>query len=115
MTRQWLADPSQMCMQHLTGEHAETHMFLRKMEKGYSLKGFIDGYMFFGAKFLKERHDFIALFLKGHKTPLEIGATEYDNYPEVPITLTGIGVSLSTLLDRCEDCYNKTYRPRFES
>jgi hypothetical protein len=49
MTRQWLARPEDMCIRHLTGEHAEAHSFVTKMEKGQSLLGFRVQSMFFGA------------------------------------------------------------------
>lgn len=108
MTRQWLADPKLMCSQHLTGEHAEAHMFMRKMQKGHSLKGFIEGSMFFGAGFLYTRHNDLALHLGGHATPMELDGKLVTAYPDVPRTQEHVEKSLKDLLTRCYQC-NKNY------
>lgn len=107
MTRQWLADPNIMCMNHLTGEHAEAHMFLSKMERGYSLKGFYEESEFFGAIYLKMRHDLIAEMLDGHKTPLTIDAGLEQAYPLAMPQMANLKKSLGDLLNRCSKCrYN---------
>lgn len=40
--RQWNINPKKMCNQHLLGEHLEMHMFVGCINKGTSLKGYID-------------------------------------------------------------------------
>ncbi len=105
MTRQWLADPNLMCQKHIVAEHFEAHMFLSKMEKGYSLKGFIEGSMFFGASFIQERHDLLAQYIEGHKTPLYIPETVIGKYPEIPRLTNDFESSLGTLYSRCKNCF----------
>lgn len=107
MTRQWLSDPSFMCIRHLTGEHAETHSFLTKMHQGHSLDGFIEADMFFGAKFVKARHDLLAMFLEGHGTPLEIDSKLENQYPFIVPTIEAVTNSVNTLVTRCEYCRAK--------
>lgn len=107
MTRQWLAKPSLMCMSHLTGEHAETHMFLTKMHKGHSLDGFIEGDMFFGAEYVKFRHDLLAIYLNGHSTPLEIDSPLMKQYPLIVPDMAALKNSLGTLISRCDYCRSK--------
>lgn len=104
MTRQWLADPKLMCKNHYLGEHAETHMFLTKMEKHYSLKGFTAGSMFFGAEFVKQRHDLIASMLSGHKTPLEITEKLKCEYPLIVPDEDDYRKSYLDLWTRCSEC-----------
>lgn len=108
MTRQWLSDPRLMCKQHILGEHLEAHIFVSKMQKETSLKGFRKGSMFFGAEFVKSRHDKIAKLLKQpHKTPLFIGELEIKNYPYIAPTLYDLTKSMEDLLGRCEECKRK--------
>lgn len=105
MTRQWLADPELMCKQHLLGEHLEAHIFLSKMQKGYSLEGFRKGSMFFGAEYIKYRHDKIAKLLKQpHKTPLWLGDLEEVNYPLRNPNERDFAKSNSDLYGRCQKC-----------
>jgi len=109
MTRQWLADPQYMCRQHLLGEHLEAHIFVSKMEKDYSLEGFIRGSMFFGAEYVKYRHDIIARYLsrfsnKEHKTPLWIGDFEKINYPLKKPNEKDFSKSNDDLYGRCQKC-----------
>lgn len=106
MTRQWLMAPHLMCRQHLLGEHAEAHMFVSKMEKGWSLDGFYRGSMFFGAEFVKRRHDILAPYLTGHKTPLSITDEMRADYPILGPERQDFNISISTLLTRCERCRN---------
>lgn len=105
MTRQWLADPREMCKQHLLGEHFEAHIFLSKMQKHNSLEGFRRGSMFFGAWYIKDRHDQIAKLLKQpHKTPLQITMNEIIEYPLRLPDETDLGKSNSDLYGRCQKC-----------
>lgn len=104
MTRQWLADPKLMCMSHITGEHAEAHSFLTKMHQGQSLDGFREGSMFFGAEYVKYRHDMLTLYLQNHSTPLEVDSTLIKQYPLVVPTMDDLKLSLGTLITRCETC-----------
>ena len=40
--RMWNVDPKLLCRQHLMGEHLETHYFLGTINKGKSIKGYIE-------------------------------------------------------------------------
>ena len=37
-----MVDPRIMCRQHLLGEHAEIHMFIGAIDRGYSVKGYLE-------------------------------------------------------------------------
>lgn len=104
MTRQWLAEPTKMCRQHLLGEHFETHMFQSKMYKGYSLTGFRTSSMFFGALFIQNRHNALATLIAGHKTPLIIDNFIQEKYPYIEPSTADIVKSMNDLLTRCEKC-----------
>lgn len=107
MTRQWLSPPENMCLSHLLGEHAEAHSFLNKMRQGHSLQGFIDGSMFFGADFVRFRHDLLAASLKGHTTPLELTENMRQFYPLIVPDEDDINKSVTDLINRCEYCASK--------
>jgi hypothetical protein len=93
-----------MCQQHRSGEHLEAHIFVSKMEAHHSLKGFSDGSMFFGADFIKYRHDALAETMSGHQTPLEITEQMRKEYPFTDPTWNDYLTSLGTLYQRCENC-----------
>ena len=40
--RMWLVDPKTMCRQHLLGEHVELHMIVGVVNKGKSIKGYLE-------------------------------------------------------------------------
>ncbi len=37
-----MVNPRIMCRQHLLGEHAEIHMFVGAIDRGYSVKGYLE-------------------------------------------------------------------------
>jgi hypothetical protein len=39
--RMWLVDPTIMCRNHLLGEHVEIHMFIGAIDRGQSVKGYL--------------------------------------------------------------------------
>lgn len=93
-----------MCKQHILGEHAETHSFLKKMEQGHSLAGFIEGSMFFGAAYVEARHNLLVPFIAGHFTPLKTNKILRARYPLLTPSEKDVTKSISTLINRCEDC-----------
>lgn len=115
MTRQWLSPPDAMCRRHLLGEHLEAHIFVSKMEKSWSLDGFIRGSMFFGAEYIKFRHDWLSRYISGHKTPLNIDHIDLDRYPLLEPDAYHMLKSVNDLIGRCEECkikhQNWVYRP----
>jgi hypothetical protein len=40
--RMWMVDPIIMCREHLLGEHAEIHMFVGAIDRGYSVRGYLE-------------------------------------------------------------------------
>lgn len=110
--RQWLLDPIYMCGQHIRAEHLEAHMFISAMREGKSLQGFYDHGLFFGPKFVKERHDLLVFELDNHNTLLEFDPDEFPNYPDVDRTPEVVVISNTTLLTRCQSWGNNHPYPR---
>ena len=116
LVRHWLVKPELMCMQHRAGEHLECHMFLGAMQQGKQLAGFYDKGLFFGPEFLYYRHYQLALFLRGHQSPIwslqpgsRLGSIpglsiDREQYPDIKPTIAVRNASLRTLLSRCPDC-----------
>ena len=40
--RMWMVNPRIMCRQHLLGEHVEIHMFIGTINRGKSVKGYLE-------------------------------------------------------------------------
>lgn len=93
-----------MCSKHLSGEHLEAHMFVTKMLKGFSLKGYIEKSEFFGAGYVYTRHNELTLYLPGHSTPMELDGKLVSAYPDIRRTQDHINKSISDLLTRCVAC-----------
>lgn len=94
-------------MKHMLGEHLEAHIFVSKMQKEYSLNGYSAGSMFFGAAYIKFRHDWIASLLEGHTTPLSLDGIDRWKYPLVEPTNADMLKSVKDLLSRCPECGQK--------
>lgn len=100
--RMWMVDPEIMCRQHLLGEHVECHMFVGSINRGISMKGYLQkGQLEVNS--LRRRHDALARELErrgmDHKSPL----------PKMVKPTTALGevngaTSLKELLRRCPDC-----------
>lgn len=89
-----------MCRRHLLGEHVELHMFVGALNKGISLKGYIDKNLV-EVHTIKARHEALVT---------EMSARHYKHNSPLPAFVeTTIGVvdpvaSTSELLRRCPDC-----------
>jgi hypothetical protein len=63
-----------MCRQHLLGEHVEMHMVVGSINKGRSIRGYLDGRLI-DPRIIQARHDELAdeMERRGHrhKSPLE--------------------------------------------
>lgn len=101
--RMWNINPKKLCNQHLLGEHAETHMFVRTINKNKSVKGYLDKGLL-EIHNLKKRHDLIASEMKrrgmNHKSPL----------PKYKITKSGKidkKTNKKDLSKRCKECRSK--------
>jgi hypothetical protein len=112
----WGVDPKVLCTRHLSGEHAEMHMFAGTIKKGIHLTGYIQKGEVETDK-IKERHDELAaelsrrtqeLLNRGiklkktrsieHKSPMN----ENPFYPE--IGKIDRFKNLQNLRDRCPVC-----------
>ena len=40
--RMWMVNPRIMCRQHLLGEHAEIHLFIKTISRGNSVEGYLE-------------------------------------------------------------------------
>ncbi|MBI5696527.1 MAG: hypothetical protein HZC51_12485 [Nitrospirae bacterium] len=62
-----------MCRNHLLGEHAEMHMFVGCINKGMSIKGYVDKGLV-DTSLIRKRHDQLAAEMArrgfSHKSPL---------------------------------------------
>ncbi len=69
-----MVDPRTMCRRHLLGEHVECHMFEGTIQRGISVKGYLDKGLL-EVHNLKERHDELAREMESrgyrHNSPLE--------------------------------------------
>jgi len=52
----WNVNPKVMCNQHLLGEHVETHMFAGTINRGISIKGYVEKGLV-EVHNLRKRHD----------------------------------------------------------
>ena len=57
--RMWMVNPKKLCMNHLNGEHRELHALVGMINKGTSLKGYIDGGLI-EVHSIRQRHNELA-------------------------------------------------------
>jgi len=73
--RMWNVEPKTMCRQHLLGEHNETHAFVGSINKGISMKGYIEKGLL-STRTLELRHGALVeeMLRRGynHKSPLPL-------------------------------------------
>lgn len=108
MPRLWMTPPAKMCLQHLLGEHHETHMFLGKLKLKHRLYGYIIGNHFALAD-LHPRHEVLAAELvrrnRQHNSPfprldLVLGLGDYlEGHPPVDRQ-----AAAKELYQRCAAC-----------
>ncbi len=66
--RMWMVDPRRMCRKHLLGEHVEIHMLVGSINKGISLKGYLDEKIIEPRSMLKRHNELAAeMLLRGYK------------------------------------------------
>lgn len=104
MPRQWLSPPENMCIQHRINEHTETHQFLSHMHKNVPLDAFRERSMFFGADYVKFRHDLLVPHLENHSTPLNIEPKLREKYPLSQPTIDDVTKAVEALVKNCEYC-----------
>jgi len=101
--RMWGVNPKLMCRRHLLGEHVEMHMFKGCLDKGKSIKGYIDTGLVY-TPLIGARHDELAQEMTkrgySHKSKME------------PFNVISAGyinrkTNLQELARRCPDCKNR--------
>lgn len=102
--RMWNINPKLLCNKHLLGEHLEMHMFVGAINKGKSIKGYIDKGLV-ETNFISYRHQDLAIELErrgfNHKSPLPPFKIEA---PYGRIDVTG---NINELNRRCKDCRHR--------
>ena len=100
MMRDWKINPELLCNTHLLGNHVELHMFAGCIEKGKSIKGYIETGLV-EIHNLKNRHDEIVQEMIArnmeHKSP----------FPDIELYKAGeidIDENIKELMNRCEYC-----------
>lgn len=102
-----MVDPSIMCRQHLLGEHAEMHMFIGAIDRGFSVKGYLE-------KGLLEVHN---LFHRHEQLVREMKRRGYKHNSEIDekrkqverLGLIDKEKNLKQLINRCSNCRQKYY------
>jgi hypothetical protein len=96
----WMVDPKTLCRNHLLGEHVECHMFVGTLNKGASIKGYIDKGLL-EIHNLKRRHSSLVSEMKRrgflHNSPLP----KYKNKKRGRINIIE---NLDCLSERCSKC-----------
>ena len=106
--RMWMVNPRIMCRQHLLGEHVEIHMFIGTINRGKSVKGYLE-------KGLLEVHN---LYNRHEELVKEMSRRGYSHNSEVKEKwkfVEKVGIinkekNLSELVNRCSKC--KRRRPK---
>jgi len=98
--RMWNVDPSIMCRQHLLGEHNEMHKLVGAINKGKSIRGYIEKGLV-EVHNIRNRHDELAeeMGKRGyrHRSPL----------PKFRSWRAGkvfVGSNIADLVGRCKRC-----------
>lgn len=98
--RMWNVNPEYLCRKHLLGEHVECHMFCGTINKGTSIKGYVEKGLV-EVQNIKQRHDELRdeMINRGmtHKSPLP----EYDSWVEGNIDVNN---NIEELRKRCPHC-----------
>ena len=100
--RMWMVDPELLCRKHLLGEHVECHMFRGSLQKGKSVRGFVETGLL-DSRALADRHEQLAheMLRRGyrHASPLPADFDENADAGEV-----NVDEALRELAARCEAC-----------
>ena len=71
--RMWMVPPEMLCRQHLLGEHNEHHLLVGTLNKGISVKGYIEGGLAEIHNIVMRHDELVAEMLRrgyNHKSPL---------------------------------------------
>lgn len=102
--RMWGINPKLLCNKHLLGEHLELHMFVGAINKGKSIKGYIDNDLV-ETNLIDYRHWELANELErrgyNHKSPLPTFKIK-PPYGRIDATR-----NINELNRRCKDCRHR--------
>lgn len=98
--RMWNVPTEMLCRQHLLGEHNETHAFVGTINKGISIRGYLDGGLL-EMHTLRDRHEALAREMErrgyNHKSPLPAFDERHEGYVD-------IAANKKELSRRCVKC-----------
>ncbi len=98
--RMWMVQPDLLCRKHLMGEHVELHMLVGSLNKGKSVKGFVDDGLI-EVQSVRDRHEQLAVEMLrrgyNHKSPLP----EFDSFIAGSVNVSD---NIEELKRRCSDC-----------
>ena len=101
--RMWGVDPKVLCTKHMIGEHAELHMFLGTINKGTSIKGYINNG-------LLEVHNLKNIHEELKNEMIKRGMNHKSEFPEFKSWNEGyvdIDNNINELKKRCDKCRQK--------
>lgn len=104
--RMWNIDPEILCTKHLLGEHVEMHMFVGCINKGTSLKGYINKNLVEIHNII-QRHDVLAQEMLKRKMKHNSPLPNFEIWKEGKISYDN---NLINLLNRCEYCKGRFYK-----
>ena len=103
--RMWMVNPRIMCRQHLLGEHVEIHMFVGTLNRGKTVKGYLE-------KGLLEVHNMYSRHEELVEEMKRRGYNHCSSMDEKWRTVEKLGTidqdkNLEELLRRCSRCKRK--------
>lgn len=104
--RMWNVNPKILCTKHLLGEHVEMHMFSGCINKGISLKGYINKNLV-EIHNIKSRHDELVQEMLERKMRHNSPLPNFKIWVEGKILYKD---NLTDLLNRCERCRERNNR-----
>ena len=99
--RMWGVPPELMCREHLLGEHVEMHMFVGTINKGISIRGYVERGQV-NPREIQRRHRVLAIEI------LKRGYKHTSPLPEIKGSLryhfVNVSDNLKELHRRCSEC-----------
>ena len=99
--RMWLVNPRCLCRKHLLGEHVELHMTIGCINKGTSIRGYIEKGLLETHKIL-ERHEELVIEMNRRGYKHNSPCKEFECPP--PEGFVDIEANYKELKNRCKEC-----------
>lgn len=102
----WNVQPNKMCRKHLLGEHVELHMFVGTINKGVSIKGYVNKNLV-EPLFIRKRHKELVeeMERRGYRHKSILPKIEYKKIEGAFLNaVVNREKSYEDLIGRCEDC-----------